>query len=101
MINKTIKPDYILDAYEQEIEDSLSDAPSTPSKSFAAQEKKLRQAAKETLRELKTRPITIRIRTKDLEKIKAHANDIAIPYQTLLGSLFHQFAEGKIRVNWK
>lgn len=46
----------------------------------------------------KSKPVTIRINQLDLVKIKAKAKDENIPYQTLLGVLIHQYAEGKSRI---
>ena len=56
--------------------------------------KKLREAAKATIG--KTKHISIRVSEKDLRKIKARAVESGIPYQTLIGSLLHQYADGKI-----
>jgi predicted DNA binding CopG/RHH family protein len=56
--------------------------------------KKLRQAAKATIE--KARHVSIRVTEKDLRKIKAKAVATGIPYHTLLGSLLHQYADGKV-----
>jgi predicted DNA binding CopG/RHH family protein len=58
--------------------------------------KQLRQYARATLS--KTKHISIRVSEKDLRKIKAKAVETGIPYQTLIGSLLHQYASGKIAV---
>ena len=42
-----------------------------------------------------SKPITLRINQLDLIKIKAKAKRKNIPYQTLLGALLHEFAEGE------
>ena len=42
-----------------------------------------------------SKPITIRINQLDLIKVKAKAKRKQIPYQTLLGFLVHDYAEGK------
>ena len=55
---------------------------------------KLRNAAKATIG--KTKHLSIRVSEKDLRKIKARATESGIPYQTLIGSLLHQYADGKI-----
>jgi predicted DNA binding CopG/RHH family protein len=55
----------------------------------------LRQAARLTL--TKNRHISIRLAESDLEAIKARAAALGMPYQTLIGSLLHQYVEGKIR----
>ena len=52
-----------------------------------------RQYAQTTLD--KTKNINLRIAEKDLLKIKAHAAEKGIPYQTLLASLIHQYTSGQ------
>jgi len=55
----------------------------------------LKEAA-ERHRQLNTsKPITLRINQLDLIKIKAKAKRNNIPYQTLLGAVVHDFAEGR------
>jgi predicted DNA binding CopG/RHH family protein len=41
--------------------------------------------------------ITLRLRTRDIEKLKVIARQRGLPYQTLLGSVLHQFAQGTLR----
>ncbi len=55
----------------------------------------LRDAARLTL--AKDRHISIRLATADVLALKKKAADLGIPYQTLIGSLLHQYVEGKIR----
>ncbi|MCK4765729.1 MAG: hypothetical protein KAW12_26255 [Candidatus Aminicenantes bacterium] len=58
---------------------------------------KLINAARATL--AKTKHISIRVSEKDLRKIKLKALESGIPYQTIIGSLLHRYAEGKITLN--
>ncbi len=58
--------------------------------------RQLRTAAKNTL--LKSKQVSIRLAEKDLQKIKRRAAELGIPYQTIIGSLVHQYAEGKIKI---
>lgn len=58
----------------------------------------LRQAARMTL--AKDRHISIRLATADILALKNKAADLGIPYQTLIGSLLHQYVEGKIRASF-
>ncbi|MDH7514218.1 MAG: CopG family antitoxin [Clostridiales bacterium] len=44
----------------------------------------------------KSRNINIRLTERDLEKIKQRAEETGVPYQTLIGAILHQYAEGKI-----
>ncbi|NCN82344.1 MAG: hypothetical protein GW947_00090 [Candidatus Pacebacteria bacterium] len=55
----------------------------------------LAEAAKRYKKLNASKPITIRINQLDLIKVKAKAIAGNVPYQTLLGSLIHQYAEGK------
>ncbi|PIY80363.1 MAG: hypothetical protein COY80_03350 [Candidatus Pacebacteria bacterium CG_4_10_14_0_8_um_filter_42_14] len=57
--------------------------------------KKMFEEASEMYRLLHlSKPITIRVNQLDLIKVKASAKRKQIPYQTLLGSLIHEYAEG-------
>ncbi|PIU02243.1 hypothetical protein COT66_01240 [Candidatus Shapirobacteria bacterium CG09_land_8_20_14_0_10_49_15] len=48
----------------------------------------------------KSKRVTIRIKNKDLIKVKAKAQKTGIPYQTLLNALIHQYAEGKTGITF-
>jgi len=55
-----------------------------------------RQAAKEYLS--KSKNITIRLSIGDVTTIKNKAQETGIPYQTIISSLVHQYAIGRIRL---
>jgi len=55
-----------------------------------------RKAAKEYLS--KSKNITIRLSLGDVTVIKNKAQEAGIPYQTIISSLVHQYATGKIRL---
>jgi predicted DNA binding CopG/RHH family protein len=55
-----------------------------------------KKAAKEYLSKLKN--ITIRLSLGDVTAIKNRAQETGIPYQTIISSLVHQYATGKIRL---
>lgn len=55
-----------------------------------------RKAAKEYLS--KSKNITIRLSVGDVTVIKNRAVETGIPYQTIISSLVHQYATGKIRL---
>jgi predicted DNA binding CopG/RHH family protein len=55
-----------------------------------------RMAAKEHLS--KSKNITIRLSLGDVTIIKSRAQETGIPYQTIISSLVHQYATGKIRL---
>jgi predicted DNA binding CopG/RHH family protein len=42
-------------------------------------------------------PLNIRLLKSDIEKIKAKALHEGIPYQTLIGSIVHKFANDRLR----
>ncbi len=45
----------------------------------------------------KNRSINIRVSERDLRMIKALATEKGLPYQTFIGSLLHQYSNGKIK----
>ena len=58
----------------------------------------IEEAAKNTL---KRRPISIRIQERDLRMLKLQAQKDGIPYQTLIQSVLHRYAEGSLkRIDW-
>jgi predicted DNA binding CopG/RHH family protein len=61
----------------------------------AAQRKSYAQAARNTLR--KDQRINIRLSTADLRAIQKRAQDEGLPYQTLIASLLHKYASGRLR----
>jgi predicted DNA binding CopG/RHH family protein len=52
------------------------------------------RAAKATFK--KDRRLNIRISTKDLEAIQKRALEEGLPYQTLIASLLHKYASGRL-----
>lgn len=89
----------ILDDSEEEKEllDAYQRGELIPVENQEEMRRKLRQAAKATIE--KAKHVSVRVTEKDLRKIKAKAVSTGIPYHTLLGSLLHQYADGKISVN--
>ena len=55
-----------------------------------------KKAAKEHLS--KSKNITIRLSLGDVNAVKNRAQETGIPYQTIISSLVHQYATGKIRL---
>jgi predicted DNA binding CopG/RHH family protein len=51
--------------------------------------------ARETFK--KDRRVNIRISTRDLEAIQKRALEEGLPYQTLIASLLHKYAAGRLR----
>lgn len=81
---------YELDKEEQEILDSVERGEWKSVKNLAAEKRRLRQIAKNTLN--KTRNINLRLSERDLQKLKAKAVREGLPYQTLAASILHKVA---------
>ena len=60
---------------------------------FARAKKALALAARRKLDE-RTKLVSIRVRKNDLEKLRARSEREGLPYQTLINSLIHKYAEG-------
>lgn len=86
---------FILDDEEQLIEQALENGEYIDAPNFEDTKKMLADAAARHIELNTSKPITIRINQLDLIKVKARAHAKNIPYQTLLGSLIHQYAEGE------
>lgn len=55
-----------------------------------------KKAAKEYLS--KSKNITIRLNLADVTAVRRKSQESGIPYQTLISSLVHQYANGKIKL---
>jgi predicted DNA binding CopG/RHH family protein len=84
-----------LDAEEKAIEEALDREEFTHDPDFKRTKAMLEEAATTYSKLHTAKPITIRVNQFDLIKVKAKAKREQIPYQTLLGSLIHQYAEGE------
>ncbi len=89
----------VLDTEEQAIENALERGEYVSVPDLEESKKLLRQAAINTIRKRKEKSITLRINDLDLSKVKAKAAKKRIPYQTLLGLLISQYAEGDIKLS--
>ena len=82
----------VLDEYEQEIEDSLPDNPiikPIPKKELAM----LKKAAENTLKLMKKdENINIRVSYNTKQALREKAAKLGLKYQTLAGSILHQYA---------
>jgi predicted DNA binding CopG/RHH family protein len=77
----------ILEAFEKgELRSNLKD----PEKDLA----EVIKAAENTLK--KNRTVNIKISEVDLMKIKSKAYENGIPYQTLMGTILHQYANDRL-----
>ena len=80
---------------EQEILDSYERGEWETVPNLKNEIKRHQDYASNTLR--KNQRINIRISSKDLNKIKAIAIEEGIPYQTLISSILHKYASGRIK----
>jgi predicted DNA binding CopG/RHH family protein len=86
-----------LDEQERDIRDAIERGELVPAPNEEAEKDKLVRAARATL--AKNRHISIRLSEKDLTRLRARASELGIPYQTLIGSILHQYAEGKVKAS--
>jgi len=82
---------------EKELLDAYEKGELIPVENQEGMRKKLRAAAKASLE--KTKHISIRVSERDYRKIKARSIESGISYQAIIGSLIHQYADGKITIN--
>lgn len=86
-----------LDSYEQEIEDTID--PSTAHTLSSEEKEKYARYAKYTKAlTKKDARVSIRVNTRDLSSIRERASKNGLPYQTLITTILHQYAKGKIKV---
>lgn len=83
-----------LDKEEKEILESFERGEWEPVKNLKEEIEKHRGYARRTLR--KDKRVNIRLSTKDLEDIQTIAVEDGIPYQTLMASVLHKFASGRL-----
>lgn len=84
-----------LDADEKEILESVERGEWRPVKGVKRERSRYTRYAKATFR--KDRRVNIRISSKDLEEIQKRALEEGLPYQTLISSLLHKYASGRLR----
>jgi predicted DNA binding CopG/RHH family protein len=87
-----------LDEQERDIKEAVEKGALVPATEQEEWRKKLIQAARATM--AKTRHISIRLSEGDLEKLRDKAMELGLPYQTLIGSILHQYAEGKVKASF-
>jgi len=84
-----------LDASEKAILESVERGAWRPSPEAKQESTRYAIYARATIR--KDRRLNIRISTKDLEAIQKRAIQEGLPYQTLISSLLHKYASGRLR----
>lgn len=84
-----------LDRDEKEILESVERGEWRPAKGAKRDRSRYSRYGKATFR--KDRRLNIRISSKDLEAIQKRALEEGLPYQTLISSLLHKYASGRLR----
>ena len=85
-----------LDANEKEILESVERGEWRPTRGGKRERSRYARYARATFR--KDRRLNIRISSKDLEAIQKRALEEGLPYQTLISSLLHKYASGRLRL---
>lgn len=88
-----------LDDYEKELEEFLDKGEYVSDPNFAETKKMFEEAAERHIELRKSKSVTLRINMEDLMRVKAKAQRNKIPYQTLIGMLIRQYAQGKTKIN--
>ena len=83
-----------LDDEERHLLAGLENLPVAEDKTRAEAAAEWRAIAAKTLRK---KAITLRLQERDIAKLKARALQKGIPYQTLIASILHQYAEGGLK----
>lgn len=81
------------DGEEQEIVEAVERGEFVPDEDQAKRTSLWKKAAKKTL---KKKPISIRLLETDIQKLKSLSYQKGLPYQTLISSVLHQFANKKL-----
>lgn len=87
---------YKLDNEEQQILEDIERGKYRSIPHVKDEIKRIKEYAKNTLEKVKN--INIRLSYKDIQKLKVKAVENGIPYQTLVASILHQYANEKIEV---
>jgi len=86
------------DEQERAIRDAIEEGTLSPVPDEEELKEKLIRAARATI--TKNRHISIRLSEQDLMRLRARAFELGMPYQTLIGSILHQYAEGKVKASF-
>ncbi len=83
-----------LDAYEQDVLNSYESGEWQPVPNQAAANLEAKELAAAAL--AKTRRVNIRMTSMTLEGMQARAAEEGLPYQTLMASVLHKYASGRL-----
>lgn len=84
-----------LDPNEKDLLDSVERGEWRSARGGKRERARFSRYAKATFR--KDRRLNIRISSKDLDAIQKRALEEGLPYQTLISSLLHKYAAGRLR----
>jgi len=84
-----------IDQAEKEILDSFERGEWQPGKDGKLERSRHVEYARATFR--KDKRLNIRLSSKDLEAIQKRALEEGLPYQTLISSLLHKYAAGRLK----
>jgi predicted DNA binding CopG/RHH family protein len=87
-----------LDDQERDIRDAIEKGKLASVSNEEELKENLIRAARTTI--AKNRHISIRLSERDLMWLRAKALELGMPYQTLIGSILHQYAEGKVKASF-
>jgi predicted DNA binding CopG/RHH family protein len=87
-----------LDLYEQEIEKALEAGEYEP---LSLEEKEMfkkeaREAAREFMKRKKS--VSIRLAEYDLKRLKHRAEELGLPYQTIISLLVRKYVRGELKI---
>ena len=88
-----------LDNYEEELAEFLERGEFVSDPNFAENKKMFEEAARRHIDLENSKSITLRIKKKDLIRLKAKAARNNIPYQTLINLLINSYNEGKTKIS--
>jgi predicted DNA binding CopG/RHH family protein len=84
-----------LDREERELLKSFGRSEWRPVKNLERESRRYRKAAAATVR--KDQRVNLRISKPDLDAIRLRAAEEGLPYQTLIASVLHKYASGRLR----
>ena len=85
-----------LDPYEQELSDAIENGQVREVSDMEKEKKRIVSMFREAAR--KDRRVSLRVNDRDLDAIQARAAANGLPYQTLIATILHQVATGKVTV---
>ncbi|MBI5452849.1 antitoxin [Candidatus Gottesmanbacteria bacterium] len=101
MKNKKFDPfaNLKLDPEEQELNDAIERGEFKVVPLSDAEKERYASYARYTLAlEKKEARVNIRLKRSDLDTIRQKANKNGLPYQTLINTILHQYAKGRIKI---